>query len=656
MTADQDPVDPVAQIDEMTRLGARAAVLGPVAGAIYLVLTREDLSGSMRFVWFGLLCLAALVMVVQRAWYVRVSRRDGRPSRWPLGHLAAGGIGVAWGLVTVLALPRDPRAQAITLLVLACALAPNVISIGGTLWFAVYHVPLVGIACISLALQPSATSRWLALGTVVFGLVTVDMYRFVVSQQREAQRLAGSLRTEQQATEAANDRLAAANHQLAIALEHASELARSDSLTGLANRRFLMEHLGDELAAGRTPAVVAVDLDRFKAVNDAVGHLVGDELLALVADRVRRRLPDDAFVARLGGDEFALVLPNGTTDWNATQTAERIRRALALPFAIGSTTWQLGASLGVAVAAPGESVIDVLRHADIAMYEAKRCGRDRVILFDATLRREARAQREDEHAIRLALDAGQFEAWYQPQVDLRTGRVVGAEALVRWRHPLRGVVPPAAFVPTAEKGQLIIDLTAAVARDAIATRRRLAVAGCPDAFQMSINFPAPALRSQHRVRAFVDSLERAGTDPAWFTMEITETAILEDLPSAQDAIGVARDAGVGVSLDDFGTGFSSLSLVRNLDVTELKVDTSFIRNVDADTADAAVVRAVADLASRLDLQLVAEGVEVESQRSALVGMDVSLGQGFLFSPAVTEDRFAQLLRSPSWPVNAGSAP
>jgi diguanylate cyclase (GGDEF)-like protein len=654
MTVDHARVD---QIDEMTRLGARAAILGPLAGAIYLALTRDELAGAGRFVWFALMCAAATLMVAQRVRFVRQVRRTGiRPERWPLGWVAAAGIGVAWGLVAVLALPDEPRAQPVTLLVLACALAPNVISIGGNLWFAAYHVPLVSIAAIALVVQPHATSRWLALGTVVFGLVTVDMYRFVVSQQRESKRLADSLRTEQHATEAANAQLASANEQLAHALAHASELARSDSLTGLANRRFLVEHLGDVLSSGRTPAVVLIDLDRFKAVNDAVGHLVGDELLALVADRVVRRLPPEAIAARLGGDEFAIVLPDGTTDWAAAQMAERLRRALATPFSLGSASWQLGASLGVAVASPDDSVIDVLRHADIAMYEAKRRGRDRVVLFDATLRREARAQLEDESAIRRALDAGQFEAWYQPQVDLRTGRILGAEALARWRHPLRGVVPPSSFVPIAERGPLIIDLTAAVARDAIATRKRLATAGCADAFQMSINFPAPALRSHHRVRSFVDALERAGTDPTWFTIELTETAILEDLTSAQEAIAIAREAGVGVSLDDFGTGFSSLSLVRNLDVTELKVDTSFIRNVDADTADAAVVRAVADLATRLDLQLVAEGVEVESQRTALVGMDVALGQGYLFSPAVTEDRFTELVRQPSWTLTATTAP
>jgi EAL domain-containing protein (putative c-di-GMP-specific phosphodiesterase class I) len=299
----------------------------------------------------------------------------------------------------------------------------------------------------------------------------------------------------------------------------------------------------------------------------------------------------------------------------------------------------LAASIGIAMSTVGDHAPDVMRHADSAMYQAKRNGRNCFAVFDDLLRGELARRVNDEAELRRALSNGELEAWFQPEVDLSTGVVIGAEALVRWRHPERGVLMPGVFFGLAHETGLIADISAEVCRQAVRARMVLATMGCPDDFRMRINAPTITLRSTTSTEKFVRLLGRRGIPGRWFSFEITETALLEDIDQANRAIELLRNCGATVALDDFGTGFSSLSLVQRLHVDALKIDTSFIRDLTVDPADAAIVGAIVDLGRRLGLTIVAEGVETQSQRSALLELGVRRAQGYLYSPAICLDEF-----------------
>ncbi len=407
--------------------------------------------------------------------------------------------------------------------------------------------------------------------------------------------------------------------------------ALHDALTGLPNRVLFDRILADALASGEQVSVLLLDLDRFKEVNDTLGHAAGDELLREAGQRVMAAVPQAKTIARLGGDEFALLLP-GTRVAEVRHCAAQVREALLHPLAMQGITLTIDASIGVAFGPlHGSGAEELLRHADVAMYRAKRV-RSGVEVY---------APDADDHtAMRLALvselrDAiggGQLELWYQPKAELGSGVVKCVEALVRWRHPERGLVQPDDFIPVAEQTGLIDPLTDWVLDEGL--RQHVAWRAQGLSLGVAINVSTRSLRRESFERDVREALRRHDVDPSWLTLEITESAMMEDPEGAEARLRTLRAVGVRVSVDDFGTGYSSLSNLRSLPVDEVKIDKSFVRDLAQGGDDAAIVGAVVQLVHRLGLAVVAEGVEDEVSLQMLERMGCDTAQGYLLSRPV----------------------
>jgi diguanylate cyclase (GGDEF)-like protein/PAS domain S-box-containing protein len=432
--------------------------------------------------------------------------------------------------------------------------------------------------------------------------------------------------------------------------EQLTRQAFHDGLTGLANRALFRDRLDQALArAARTHEVVAVlmlDLDGFKQVNDTLGHDAGDQLLTEVAQRFSDVTRPSDTVARLGGDEFAFVA-EGAHEVHAVALANRLLERLAEPVTIGGRELALGASIGIVIqqGGPGDGE-ELVRHADVAMYEAKAAGRGRYEVFSDEMAREFGELLGLEHELRLGLQRGEFAVHYQPEVELASGKIVGVEALVRWSSPSRGLMSPARFIPVAEATGLIGALGAYVLREACRQTAQWRRAGqLPEPFVTWVNLSAKQLGSGlcTMVR---ETLESHQLSPAQLGLEVTESAVIEEGPTSARARAELEDLhalGVRIAIDDFGTGFSSLGQLRNFPVDTIKVDLSFVQGVETDAKDAAITANIINLAHALGLRAVAEGIETDGQLSSLRNLGCDLGQGYLFARPLPADQLGELL-------------
>ncbi|HEX6368471.1 MAG TPA: EAL domain-containing protein [Longimicrobium sp.] len=428
--------------------------------------------------------------------------------------------------------------------------------------------------------------------------------------------------------------------------------ALHDPLTGLPNRRMLMERLSAALDRGRRrgggPALLFMDLDRFKVVNDSLGHPVGDQLLTAVAERLRRCAADADTVARFGGDEFAVLLETGSAA-AALRTAEGIQRALAAPVGLDGYEVVTSASIGIAVAtAQTDGPEALLRSADAAMYRAKARGPGGCEVYDRAMHALALARLRTETELRRALGRGEITPHYQPIVSLATGRISGVEALARWRHPERGWVQPGEFVGVAEESGAILELG-----------RRVLLQACRDAgawaralgreVGVSVNLSVKQLAQADLVDQVRRTLDETGCDPARLRLEITESVLVENAEGAASTLARLKELGLRVLMDDFGTGYSSLSALHRLPVDGLKVDRSFVAAMGRDGRAGELVASVVALAHALGLEVVAEGIERPDQLAGLRALGCDAAQGFLFSPAVDAASLQRLLASDrSW--------
>jgi len=420
-----------------------------------------------------------------------------------------------------------------------------------------------------------------------------------------------------------------------------------DDLTGLPNRTAFNDKLNLAVARARQDAPCAVlllDLDRFQNVNDTLGHEHGDLLLVSVAGRIRTSLPEAAFMARFSGDEFVILLENTTTE-GAKQVGQDLLQAMGREFDLGNDRLGINASLGI-VSYPeyGESASVLMRYADLALHRAKLAGRNCLVMFSHDLSDEIQRRVLLESRLKQALARSELALHYQPKLDIRSGRLMGWEALLRWQSPELGEVGPAEFIPVAEQSGLILPIGEWVLREACRQMRAWQDLGLA-AGSMAVNLSMRQFRQKDLTGAISAALSDAGLAPGDLELEITESLIMDDLASAATVLAELEQLGIRIAVDDFGTGYSSLSYLKTFSIQCLKIDRSFIRDIPGDENDTAIVRTIIALANNLGLIVVAEGVETDAQRAYLLANHCDQAQGYLFSRPLPAEDCIELMRT-----------
>ena len=604
-------------LDQAHRASLRSAPLGPPAAAL-LAFTLGDAVDWPRKALFIALVTAANAWGFGEALVYTRRRRAGReaPAIWPLMTYAVA-MGVGWASLTIIGFPGADRVELRTVIALFIAgvSATSVVqaaSFRPFFWAA--QVPLVGIPTVVFLVDGERVTRMLGLAMqIYFGVMAMlhfEVNRTVVSE---------------------------------IELKHVNEdlvadltaVAMRDHLTGVASRAAFVDRLERAVAAAArhrsTVGVIYFDLDRFKVVNDSLGHAAGYELLVALAARARSVLRPDDVIGRLGGDEFVVLLEGLGDSYEAVLVARRVLDTARPPFDLGGRTVPVSLSVGVATNLHrNDGADDLLRHADVAQYRAKQGGGDRIEVFDIELRRRVLERLDLERELAEALQRDEIVPFYQPIVDLSTGAIVGAEALARWRHPTRGLRGAYDFIDLANEVGLIVGVDVAVMVQAIRDRVTLDELGVDPSFRMWCNISPRQLMRESPVERLATFLASVGCPASAIGVEITETGVLDDVDTAARELAAARRLGVRVALDDFGTGHSSLTLLRDLPIDEVKIDRSFVRDVVDDPADAAIVGGVTDLAHRLGLGVIAEGVEDAVQEAALRSLGCERVQGYRY--------------------------
>jgi diguanylate cyclase (GGDEF)-like protein len=413
--------------------------------------------------------------------------------------------------------------------------------------------------------------------------------------------------------------------------------ANTDPATGLANRRELMRSLGDALEYKTGGVFLLLDLDHFKRVNDLHGHLAGDKVLLRVAEASRKIAPAGACCARTGGDEFAILFP-GVVDAVAEEGARQILEALAAPMFIEGSQLQVTASIGLTRLTGCTDEETALRQSDVALYAAKRGGRNAIAWFDQELEREITERLKLEEDIRLGIKAGEFVPFFQPLVDLKSRQIIGFEALARWRSPSRGLLEAEAFIETAERTSLIGPLTLSVLEQALKE-----ACTWPRHLKLAVNVSPVQFRDPTLAEQILRSLATTGFPANRLEVEITEGSLLEDRDQVLTIIRSLKNVGISISLDDFGTGYASLAQVNRLPLDRIKIDKSFITTIVKSEQTAAIVSTIAGLGHNLDVPITAEGVESEQIRNALADFGCSEAQGWLFGRAISAEAVRSFL-------------
>ena len=432
--------------------------------------------------------------------------------------------------------------------------------------------------------------------------------------------------------------------------EHFRHAAFHDSLTGLPNRAMFAQLLKAEIESGKRRtdhffAVLFLDIDRFKNINDSLGHTHGDLLLVAFAERLERTLRPVDTLARFGGDEFAILLSGIADITEAEKVAERIHEELLSPFALDKNVAFASASIGIALSSSGyERPEDILRDADTAMYRAKENGKARSEMFDKGMHARAVSRLRLEHDLRRAVEERQFCVYYQPIITLATGRLAGFEALVRWNHPEKGLISPADFIPAAEETGLIVPIGQWVLEEASRRIKQWQIESpAHRSLSLSVNLSARHISQPDLVDQIEKTLVRTKLNPHCLKLEITESVVMENAEAATIMFKQLRALGVQLSIDDFGTGYSSLSYLHRFPLNYLKIDRSFVSRMTAAGENSEIVGTITTLARNLGMQVIAEGIETEEQHQQLKNLGCEYGQGYLFSPPVDSDGVSQLL-------------
>jgi diguanylate cyclase (GGDEF)-like protein/PAS domain S-box-containing protein len=439
---------------------------------------------------------------------------------------------------------------------------------------------------------------------------------------------------------------------VSAAREMAQQLAYSaqhDFLTGLPNRMLLNDRINQAIAlASRHKTKVAVlflDVDGFKHINDSLGHRIGDKLLQAIAKRVSSCVRGSDTVSRQGGDEFVVLLLEMEQPEGASNSAKRMIQAMAGPHSIDQHDLHVTVSIGVSVYPDdGLDAETLIKNADTAMYQAKENGRQNYQFFKPAMNIRAVERQFIEESLRHALERQEFALHYQPRIDLKTGEITGAEALIRWTHPIRGLISPAQFIPIAEDCGLILPIGKWVLREACKQARAWSDASLPLG-TMAVNISAVELRDENFLEGVFAILQDTGLDPQFLELELTESVLMKHADVTASILKTLRARGVQVAVDDFGTGYSSLSYLRKFSIDVLKIDQSFIRQISTIPDETTIVTAVISMGKSLKLRVVAEGVETKAQMAFLQALECDEAQGYYFSPPVPSQRFSKLLES-----------
>jgi diguanylate cyclase (GGDEF)-like protein/PAS domain S-box-containing protein len=433
---------------------------------------------------------------------------------------------------------------------------------------------------------------------------------------------------------------------MALQMAHSAE---HDFLTGLPNRMLLNDRVSQAISAAsrhaRKVAVLFLDLDGFKHINDSLGHPIGDNLLQSIAKRLVYCVRGSDTVSRQGGDEFVVLLSEVQHSEDAAITAKKMLRAVAEPHSINQHELHVTTSIGVSVYPDdGQNAETLIKNADTAMYQAKENGHQCYQFFTPAMNVRAVARQSIEESLRRALERQEFKVHYQPKVNLKTGEITGAEALIRWTHPLRGTVSPADFIPVAEDSGLILSIGNWVLHEACQQARTWVEAGLPLA-SMAVNISAMEFRDEHFLEGVFAILKDTGLDPRSLELELTESVLMKRAESSQAILKTLRARGVQVAVDDFGTGYSSLSYLRKFPIDTLKIDQSFVRQITTAPDETTIVTAVISMGRSLKLRVVAEGVETQEELAFLEDHKCDEAQGYYFSRPVPAENFAKLLET-----------
>jgi diguanylate cyclase (GGDEF)-like protein len=527
------------------------------------------------------------------------------------------------------------------------------------IWAAPMFLPTSGAASLMyITLQYNAVTM-VAIGAPILIAIHIGNRRYRDSVREQLDLME---RAQRERDEAARERaeqaerhvaeLERANRALEESREHFRHAAYHDALTGLPNRVLLTDHL--RLAIERAKrhrehsfGLIFLDLDRFKYINDSLGHAAGDQLLVGIARRLETALRPTDTVARLGGDEFAILLDGLEDDGDAIRLAERVQTDLSAPFTLNGHEVFTTASVGITLSTTGyDHPEDVLRDADTAMYRAKENGKARYELFDAVMHARAVERLRLENDLRRAVERGAFQVYYQPIISLETDKVAGFEALVRWQHPERGFVPPSEFIPIAEETGLIVEIGQWVLAESCRQMREWQRQSFENRLlTISVNLSGKQFLQPNLISRIKQTLHETDLDPRCLKLEITESIMMENAEAASEMLVQLRALGVQLSIDDFGTGYSSLSYLHRFPVNTLKIDRSFITRMGADGENAEIVRTIMTLASNLGMEVIAEGVETKAQLAQLKSMGCLYGQGYLFSQPLNKVGAGALIRA-----------
>lgn len=489
---------------------------------------------------------------------------------------------------------------------------------------------------------------------LIFVCMLILLHKRAVAE-REAKSINEQLEENYKELEDAYKQLQHANEELDEKYEElkASEkrnkkLAYLDYLTELPNRTAFSEYLDYTLSTlkkGHIVSVMYIDLDNFKVINDTLGHSYGDELLIDCAERLKQAIDKNDYLARFGGDEFIILSENIINMWEYEEKIQKIQKVFAQPFVLALKEFFVTASIGVAIAPKdSDNAQSLLKNVDVALYHAKSLGKNTVSFYDSSFNEKILSKMETQSELHTAITNGEFELYYQAQVDLDSDRIVGFEALVRWNHPTKGIITPDHFIGLAEETGMIAQIGSWVLFEACRQLREWQDMGYKD-ITIAVNLSARQFLDANLVETVEAAIKKAGIRPQDLELEITETIALEDITYSIDTIQRLKEIGIKFSLDDFGTGYSSMNYLKYLPVSNLKIDKSFMDTIIEDKSDKAIVSAIITLAKTLDLDVIAEGVENKEQVSFLKEAKINIVQGYLYSVPVSKEDADSLLAS-----------